>query len=88
MRKSNFALRMMPSLMRELKAVAEEEGVSINQFINLAVAEKLAVRKSAKAFFAERARGQDKDSKQAMVILGRFGEDIDEDQALAELEGR
>ncbi|BCX90010.1 hypothetical protein MIN45_PP24 (plasmid) [Methylomarinovum tepidoasis] len=88
MKKSNFALRMMPSLMRELKAVAKEEGVSINQLVNLAVAEKLAVLKSARAFFAERAHGRDKDSEAALAILGRFGEDIDEAQALAELKER
>ena len=41
--KSNlkFPLRLMPSIRRTAEAVSEREGVSLNQFINLAVAEKL-----------------------------------------------
>ncbi len=37
-----FPLRLMPSVRRTAEAVSEKEGVSLNQFINLAVAEKLA----------------------------------------------
>lgn len=55
MRKSNFALRLLPSLAQELKQVSEREGVSANQFINIAVAEKLAVQRSAREYFEERA---------------------------------
>jgi hypothetical protein len=55
MRKSNFALRLLPSLAHELKKVSEQEGVSANQFINIAVAEKLAVQRAAQNYFAERA---------------------------------
>ncbi len=39
----------------ELKQVTGEEGVSVNQFINMAVAEKLAALKTA-AFFEERIK--------------------------------
>jgi predicted HicB family RNase H-like nuclease len=42
MRKSNFALRLQPSLLEELRGVAEAEDTTLNQFINVAVAEKLA----------------------------------------------
>jgi hypothetical protein len=56
MRKANFALRLLPSLAEELKRVSEAEGVSINQYINIAVAEKLAAQKTAESFFAERAQ--------------------------------
>ena len=38
MKKSNFALRLQPSLMEEAKKVAKAEGVSVNQLINVAVA--------------------------------------------------
>lgn len=55
MRRSNFALRLLPSLAEELKHVTGEEGVSANQFINIAVAEKLAALKTAD-FFAERIK--------------------------------
>jgi hypothetical protein len=37
-----FPLRLMPSVRRTAEVFSEKEGVSLNQFINLAVAEKLA----------------------------------------------
>ena len=42
MRKSNFALRLQPSLLEEARKLAESEGVALNQLINVAVAEKLS----------------------------------------------
>jgi hypothetical protein len=42
MRASNFALRQQPSLLEELRAMSELEGVAVNQLINVAIAEKLA----------------------------------------------
>ena len=42
MRKSNFALRLQPSLLEEARKLAELEGVALNQLINVAVAEKLS----------------------------------------------
>jgi hypothetical protein len=44
MRKSNFALRLQPSLLEEARKLAEAEGVALNQLINLAVAEKVSAR--------------------------------------------
>ena len=41
MRKSNFALRLQPSIFEELREVVAAEDVTLNQFINVAVAEKL-----------------------------------------------
>ena len=38
MRKSNFALRLQPSLLEEARKLAESEGVALNQLINVAVA--------------------------------------------------
>ncbi len=43
MEKSNFALRLLPSLFKTAQKVADREDCSLNQFINLALAEKLAV---------------------------------------------
>jgi hypothetical protein len=40
MRKSNFALRLQPSLLDEARKLAEAEGVALNQLVNVAVAEK------------------------------------------------
>ena len=42
MRKSNFALRLQPSLLDEARKLAEAEGVALNQLINVAVAEKVS----------------------------------------------
>jgi hypothetical protein len=43
MEKSNFALRLLPSLHTAAQRVAEREKCSVNQLINIALAEKLAV---------------------------------------------
>lgn len=40
-----FSLRLPKSLHEDLKVLAEEEGVSINQFISQALAEKISVLK-------------------------------------------
>jgi hypothetical protein len=64
MRKSNFALRLQPSLLEEARKLAQSEGVALNQLINVAVAEKLSV-------FAERAAGAS--IPKAMSILKRAG---------------
>jgi hypothetical protein len=54
MRKSNFALRLQPSLLDEARKLAEAEGVALNQLINVAVAEKLSALRT-EAYFAERS---------------------------------
>jgi hypothetical protein len=70
MRKSNFALRLQPSLLDEARQAAEAEGVALNQFINVAVAEKLSALRTEK-YFAERA-GRASVPK-ALEILKRAG---------------
>ncbi|MGI4758579.1 MAG: toxin-antitoxin system HicB family antitoxin [Janthinobacterium lividum] len=37
-----FPLRLMPSVRKNAEVFSDKEGVSLNQFINVAVAEKLA----------------------------------------------
>ncbi len=70
MRKSNFALRLQPSLLDEARKVAEAEGVALNQLINVAVAEKLSALRT-ESYFQERAgRG---DIAKALDILARAG---------------
>jgi hypothetical protein len=71
MKKSNFALRLQPSLMEAVRRAAEEDETTLNQYINIAVAEKLAVRRTAREFFAKRARNADID--RALAILERAG---------------
>ena len=43
MEKSNFALRLLPSLHTAAQRIAERENCSVNQLINIALAEKIAV---------------------------------------------
>ena len=50
---SNYTLRLLASLKAEAEKVAEEEGTTLNQFINVAVAEKLAALRTR--YFQERA---------------------------------
>jgi hypothetical protein len=50
MRRSNFALRLQPSLLEELRKAAELEGVALNQLINVAVAEKVSALRTAEHF--------------------------------------
>jgi len=70
MRKSNFALRLQPSLLDEARKVAETEGVALNQFINVAVAEKLSALRTA-SYFEERAARAD--IPRALSILRSAG---------------
>ena len=55
MRRSNFALRLQPSLLDEARRTADEEGIALNQLINVAVAEKLSAIRT-ESFFRARAR--------------------------------
>ena len=49
-------LRLQPSLLAELRKVAEAEGVSVNRFITVAVAEKLSARRTEDDFRERAAR--------------------------------
>lgn len=70
MKKSNFALRLQPSLMEEARKVAKAEGVAVNQLINVAVAEKVSALRTEEYFVERAARG---DVSQALRILKRAG---------------
>ncbi len=63
-----YALRLPDSLMKQVKKVAAEDSVSVNQFILSAVAEKTATI-ATENFFAERAgKG---DVKSFLQVLSR-----------------
>jgi len=70
MRKSNFALRLQPSLLEEARKLADMEGVALNQLINVAVAEKLSALRTATYLGERAARGN---VKKALRILDRAG---------------
>jgi hypothetical protein len=73
MRRSNFALRLQPSLFEEVRKAAKAEGVALNQFINVAVAEKLSALRTEE-FFRERA-ARAPSRVEALRILERIGRD-------------
>lgn len=70
MRKSNFALRIQPSLLDEVRKLAEADGVVLNQFINVAVAEKLSALRTESYFLERAARG---DVARGLEVLGTAG---------------
>jgi hypothetical protein len=70
MRRSNVALRLQASLLEEVRRVSESEGVALNQFINVAVAEKLSALRTEDYF---RERSGRADIAKAKRILKRAG---------------
>jgi len=70
MKKNNFALRLQESLLREARLVAAQEGVALNQFINVAVAEKLSALRTADYFQERTTRGN---PERALRFLSRTG---------------
>jgi len=70
LRKSNFALRLQPSLLDEARKLAEAEGVALNQLINVAVAEKVSALRT-ESYLAERATRAN--IPKALGILKRAG---------------
>lgn len=70
MRKSNVSLRLQASLLEEARRVSESEGVALNQFINVAVAEKLSALRTEEYF---RERSGRADIPKAKRILKRAG---------------
>lgn len=77
MRRSNFALRLQPSLLDEARKLAESEGVALNQLINVAVAEKLSALRTESCF---RERAERADIPAALDVLRRAGADREPDR--------
>lgn len=70
MRRSNFALRLQPALLEQLRKAAAAEGVALNQLINVAVAEKLSALRTEE-YFEQRSRRADR--VQTLRILKKAG---------------
>lgn len=82
-RTSNYALRLLTSVKAEAEKVAAAEGTTLNQFINVAVAEKLAALRTAQ-FFEERAARADLAAFDRLLDRAggespRPGDEIDDD---------
>jgi hypothetical protein len=71
MRRSNVALRLQTSLLEEARRVAESEGVALNQFINVAVAEKLSALRTEDYFRERASRANIGKAKQILKRAGR-----------------
>lgn len=76
MQSNNFALRLPHSMYDAVRQAAADDGVAINQYINVAVAEKLACRKTAAAFLRARAEGGS--VQRVFDILTKSGVDVAE----------
>ncbi len=61
MTKANYALRLQPSLKAAAERMAQADGTSLNQFINVAVAEKLSAL-NTEQFFKDRAQGASREA--------------------------
>jgi hypothetical protein len=59
MSRSTIPVKLPPSLGNAAKKLAEEDGVSLNQWVSLAVAQKISSVETAEAFFARRSQGAD-----------------------------
>lgn len=69
--KARVSLNLPQSLKTAAEDFAEREGVSLNQFIALALAEKVGAARAAD-FFAERGQGADA-TRAAAWLEGRAG---------------
>ena len=67
---STYLLRLPASLKAAIAEISKEDGTSINQFITMAVAEKIAAMKTAEFFTA---RGSEADVEAARRLLRRDG---------------
>jgi len=64
---STYPLRLPKSLKAEVAKVAKRDGTSINQFIAIAVAEKISALETER-FFAERAKQADMEAFRAILF--------------------
>ncbi|HZU10666.1 MAG TPA: hypothetical protein VFA02_12255 [Pseudacidobacterium sp.] len=60
MSRATYPLKLPISIKKAAQRLAKEDGVSLNQWIAVAVAEKVGVVETAAEFFAKRAKKGDK----------------------------
>ena len=59
MNRATIQVKLPPSLGNAARKLAEEDGVSLNQWVSLAVAQKISSVETADAFFKRRSQGAD-----------------------------
>ena len=57
MSRESVPVKLPPSLGNAARKLAEEDGVSLNQWVSLAVAQKISSVETAEAFFKRRTQG-------------------------------
>ena len=72
MRQANYSLRLQAALKAEAERLAKQEGTTLNQFINVAVAEKISALRTADYFRERAARANLAEAEQ---LLESFGSD-------------
>jgi len=65
----SYTLRLQASIIEEMRKVAEAEGATLEQLINVAVAEKLAALRDF-AYFEQRATGADREAFRVFLENG------------------
>lgn len=80
---STLSLRIPDSLHRTLKSAADRDGVSINQFVSLAVAEKLSALQTYNLIVDRAAKGSRESFLKAMSMVPA-GEVAEEDNIPSE----
>jgi hypothetical protein len=73
-------LRLQVSLLDEARRVSETEGVALNQFINVAVAEKLSAIRTDEYFRERAARGDVGRAKRILKRAGRLNAPVQGDE--------
>jgi len=59
MSRSPYPVRLPPSLGNAARKLAEEDGVSLSQWVSIAVAQKISSVETAEAFFKRRSQGME-----------------------------
>ncbi len=65
------AVRLQESLLREVRRLAAEEGTTVTQFVNVAVAEKVATLRTARTFKERAARADIPGAIDVLRCMGR-----------------
>ncbi|RCX07547.1 toxin-antitoxin system HicB family antitoxin [Extensimonas vulgaris] len=76
---STFALRLPESLYAHAKRLAERDQASLNQFITVAVAEKVSALETAE-FFAQRAANAQKDDLAKLLLQVKNRQPLEGDE--------
>jgi hypothetical protein len=67
MTRETYPLKLPASIKRAAERLAKEDGVSLNQWIAAAVAEKVGVMETARDFFSRRSQGGSAEALKAVL---------------------